>query len=231
MRKRIVLYTFLALAVAATLAWVKCIQTEPYSYNQGLYDKISGVTVKVYSCAEGARRLSQGTGVIVKRYGPVYEVLTARHLEDPETKRYEIRHPLLERPVYAGVIATNPRYDLMLLCFLSFTDLPVAPIAEYEPPVSTKTHLYGFGAKGGMMFTTGNISSKGGSWKFPYWAWVTTSQGWFGDSGGGVFNDDCELLGICSRMPYDRGHIIAWQIGFVALPHIRSFLGEAGALK
>ncbi len=204
----------------------------------GLYERISGVTVKVLVLIEweGAIISKHGTGVIIGRRGDVYAVITNNHVVEsssicssPQKVRYNIEHPDAGN-IQAGILLQDENRDLACLTFECSRSLPVVEFVANEPPLLSDVYHYGYGGLWykGAFATKGVFSSKSRVWTALPRAWTVTCNVWYGCSGGGVFTSGGRLMGVISVIDIERQVCLPWLVGVVPYGELQTFMGETG---
>ncbi|MBW4624966.1 MAG: tetratricopeptide repeat protein [Brasilonema octagenarum HA4186-MV1] len=163
------------------------------------------VTVQIQS-----QKPKYGSGVIIKREGNTYTVLTAAHVVDTANK-YEIVTSDGQR--YSLNYSTKkqlPGVDLAVVQFTSSRNYTVAKmgnsdtstegttayVAGYpEPTLAINQSIY--------TFTTGDITANAAKALDDGYALVYSNDTKYGMSGGAVMNDKGELVGIHGRTDLD----------------------------
>ena len=150
---------------------------------------------------------SPGSGVIVKRSGNTYTVLTAGHvvasknkaeIVTPDGKRYQLNY---------STVKPLPGVDLATFQFTSSNNYPVAKIGNSDQsPEGTITYVAGFPkAKASSIsssiynFTDGKITANASKPLKDGYALVYSNITLPGMSGGPVFNEKGELIGVHGR--------------------------------
>jgi S1-C subfamily serine protease len=161
--------------------------------------------------------LDTGTGIcaatIVKTDTAVSYFLTAYHcVEDTDNLRIILNNRSRYR---VRVVRKHETYDLALLINSELIPelLTPAKISKKIPAVGDTIYMIGSG--GGIE----NILSKGifslrrdvGTFAMP-WMNVLDITGYFGNSGGGVFNEDLELIGVLSMLITNTGWMMSIDI-------------------
>ena len=149
------------------------------------------ITVRVMLGDKG-----RGSGVLIRKDGRVYTVLTNAHVVTP-TKPYGIRTP--DGNLFPAEIVKVPQhgYDMAILQFTADADYDVAALASSPRMVSQPVFAAGFSSHArGLVFTRGRLSM------FPSQALQDGYQiGYTNDvargmSGGPMLNGDGQLIGI-----------------------------------
>ncbi len=156
------------------------------------------ITVQIY------KKSGPGSGVILKKDGNTYTVLTARHVIETEAK-YEIVTPDAQRyPLNYSTVKKFPDVDLAIVQFTSTQSYAVAKIGNSdEATEGTAVYVAGFPqttaaiSNSSYSFLTGQISSNAP--QRDGYALVYTNNTLPGMSGGPVLNDKGELVGIHGR--------------------------------
>ena len=192
-------YTFPAVLIGVSIALV---QTQvAFALSSGQVAKISKqITVLIDISAPGS-------GVIVKRSGNTYTVLTAAHvvtsknkaeIVTPDGKRYQLNY---------STVKPLPGVDLATFQFTSSNNYPVAKIGNSDQsPEGTITYVAGFPkAKASSIsssiynFTDGKITANASKPLKDGYALVYSNITLPGMSGGPVFNEKGELIGVHGR--------------------------------
>ena len=192
-------YTFPAVLIGVSIALV---QTQvAFALSSGQVAKIAKqITVLIDSSAPGS-------GVIVKRSGNTYTVLTAAHvvtsknkaeIVTPDGKRYQLNY---------STVKPLPGVDLATFQFTSSNNYPVAKIGNSDQsPEGTITYVAGFPkAKASSIsssiyiFTDGKITANASRPLKDGYALLYSNLTLPGMSGGPVFNEKGELIGVHGR--------------------------------
>ncbi|MBO1051298.1 MAG: serine protease [Dolichospermum sp. DET73] len=189
-------YTFPAVLIGVSIALV---QTQvAFALSSGQVAKIAKqITVLIDSSAPGS-------GVIVKRSGNTYTVLTAAHvvtsknkaeIVTPDGKRYQLNY---------STVKPLPGVDLATFQFTSSNNYPVAKIGNSDQSSEgTIAYVAGFPkAKAASIsssiynFTDGKITANASRPLKDGYALVYSNITLPGMSGGPVFNEQGELIGV-----------------------------------
>ncbi|QSV68462.1 MAG: serine protease [Aphanizomenon flos-aquae DEX188] len=161
-----------------------------------------------------------GSGVIVKRSGNTYTVLTASHvvasknkaeIVTPDGKRYQLNY---------STVKTLPGVDLATFQFTSSSNYPVAKIGNSDQsPEGTIAYVAGFPkAKASSIsssiynFTDGKITANASRPLKDGYALVYSNITLPGMSGGPVFNEQGELIGVHGKGDVSEAEIATSKI-------------------
>ncbi|QLE59374.1 tetratricopeptide repeat protein [Nostoc sp. TCL26-01] len=145
-----------------------------------------------------------GTGVIIKKEGDIYTVLTAAHVVATQAK-YELVTPDGQRyPLNYSTVKKLPDVDLAVVQFTSSQNYPVAKIGNSdESPEGTTAYVAGFPKTGFFNtvynFVPGQITANASKPQRDGYALAYNNLTLPGMSGGPVLNDKGELIGIHGR--------------------------------
>jgi tetratricopeptide (TPR) repeat protein len=189
-------YTFPAALIGVSIALVQ--PQVAFALSSGEVAKMAKqITVLIDS-------KSPGSGVIVKRSGNTYTVLTAAHvvtsknkaeIVTPDGKRYQLNY---------STVKPLPGVDLATFQFTSSNNYPVAKIGDSDQsPEGTIAYVAGFPkAKAASIsssiynFTDGKITANASRPLKDGYALVYSNITLPGMSGGPVFNEQGELIGV-----------------------------------
>ncbi|WP_341531444.1 tetratricopeptide repeat-containing serine protease family protein (plasmid) [Nostoc sp. UHCC 0302] len=147
-----------------------------------------------------------GTGVIIKREGNNYTILTAKHVVEAQAK-YEIVTPDGARySLNYSTVKKLPQVDLAVVQFASNQNYPVAKIGNSDSSTEgTTAYVAGFPQISAAIsssiynFTNGQITANASKPLRDGYALVYSNDTLAGMSGGPVLNDQGELIGIHGR--------------------------------
>jgi tetratricopeptide (TPR) repeat protein len=147
-----------------------------------------------------------GSGVIIKREGQTYTVLTAQHvLDSPNNFRVMVADEK-QYPVVQGSIQKFPGVDLALIQFTSTESYSVAKMGDSgKSPLGTASFVAGFPAttevrsEPSFYFTSGEIAANANRPLKDGYAIAYSNPTLPGMSGGPVLNEQGELIGIHGR--------------------------------
>ena len=205
-------YTFPAVLIGVSIALV---QTQvAFALSSGQVAKIAKqITVLIDSSAPGS-------GVIVKRSGNTYTVLTAAHvvtsknkaeIVTPDGKRYQLNY---------STVKPLPGVDLATFQFTSSNNYPVAKIGNSDQSSEgTIAYVAGFPkAKAASIsssiynFTDGKITANASRPLKDGYALVYSNITLPGMSGGPVFNEQGELIGVHGKGDVSEAEIATSKI-------------------
>jgi hypothetical protein len=144
-----------------------------------------------------------GSGVVIRQDGPTYTVLTARHVVDIQGS-FEVVTPTGKQyPVAAQSIRKLPGLDLALLQFTSSEKYNVASIGNSNTlQEGLPVYVTGFPGRGSTIsaltynFTEGQLTARASNPQEGGYALVYTNKTLPGMSGGPVFDQEAQLVGI-----------------------------------
>ncbi|MBW4617915.1 MAG: DUF2808 domain-containing protein [Cyanosarcina radialis HA8281-LM2] len=148
----------------------------------------------------------RGSGVIIKRQGNTYYVLTAKHVVPTASDRYAIVTPDGDRhPLNYTTARLLPGVDLAVVEFNSNRQYSVAQLGNAETATEgTTVYVAGF-PKGSYQFSSGSISSlRSPSEAIDGYAIGYVNNTAAGMSGGPVLDDRGRLIGIHGRANGDE---------------------------
>ena len=139
--------------------------------------------VRVIGKAGGTEH--HGTGVVISEN----RVVTAFHVVEGSTSFFAVSGDKRIEFLLGPVDATH---DVCILVAKQKLDLPVVKVADNYPDENTKVEVCGFGGMGSLRHFSAELRLFSGN-KLGIDAYVIS-----GDSGGPVFNDEKELIGVVS---------------------------------
>jgi tetratricopeptide (TPR) repeat protein len=149
---------------------------------------------------------SSGSGVIIKREGQTYTVLTAQHVLQSSTDFTVMTPDDKKHPMIQGSIQTFPNVDLALIRFTSANVYSVAKIGDSaQSPSGTGSFVAGFPgttevrSEPSFYFTSGEIAANANKPLKDGYAIAYNNPTLPGMSGGPVLNEKAELIGIHGR--------------------------------
>jgi tetratricopeptide (TPR) repeat protein len=205
-------YTFPAVLIGVSIALVQ--MQVAFALSSGQVAKIAKqITVLIDSSAPGS-------GVIVKRSGNTYTVLTAAHvvtsknkaeIVTPDGKRYQLNY---------STVKPLPGVDLATFQFTSSNNYPVAKIGNSDQSSEgTIAYVAGFPkAKAASIsssiynFTDGKITANASRPLKDGYALVYSNITLPGMSGGPVFNEQGELIGVHGKGDVSEAEIATSKI-------------------
>jgi tetratricopeptide (TPR) repeat protein len=147
-----------------------------------------------------------GSGVIIKRDGQTYTVLTARHVVEATTNFRVMTVGEKQYPVQQGSIQKLPGVDLALIQFTSSESYSVAKMGDSsKSPLGTASFVGGFPgttqvrSQPSFYFTSGAIAANANKPLADGYAIAYSNPTLPGMSGGPVLNEQGELIGIHGR--------------------------------
>ncbi len=177
----------------------------------------SSLIPRTASAAKGSAEISQavkgvtvliqgpdtGSGVVIRQEGPTYTVLTARHVID-SPGNYSIVTPSGKNyTVESQSIRKLPGLDLAMLKFKASEPQSVASIGDSNTlQEGVPVYVTGFPGRGSTInelaynFTEGQLTARSTKAQPDGYALVYTNKTLPGMSGGPVFNQDAQLIGI-----------------------------------
>lgn len=149
---------------------------------------------------------SSGSGVIIKREGQTYTVLTAHHVVQASTDFTVMTPDDKKHPMTQGSIQIFPGIDLALIKFTSADSYSVAKMGDStQSPSGTGSFVAGFPgttevrSEPEYYFTSGEIAANGNKPRKDGYTLAYNNQTLPGMSGGPVLNEKGELIGIHGR--------------------------------
>lgn len=146
-----------------------------------------------------------GSGVVVQhKKGKRILVLTAKHVADAVSDKMYVTHCTgkCDKDAAAHTIRREEKYDLALIATdqVAATDGPEVTLATTEPSVGDE--LYIVGSPNGHHFNVsrGILSSVYVTEETERKYYRTDAAVYFGNSGGGAFNEDGELVAIVVQL-------------------------------
>jgi tetratricopeptide (TPR) repeat protein len=147
-----------------------------------------------------------GSGVVIKRDGQTYTVLTARHVVEATTNFRVMTVDEKQYPVQQGSIQKFPGVDLALIQFTSSESYSVAKMGDSsKSPLGTASFVGGFPgttqvrSQPSFYFTSGAIAANANKPLLDGYAIAYSNPTLEGMSGGPVLNEQGELIGIHGR--------------------------------
>jgi tetratricopeptide (TPR) repeat protein len=149
---------------------------------------------------------SSGSGVIIKREGQIYTVLTAHHVVQASTDFTVMTPDDKQHPMNQGSIQIFPGVDLALIRFTSAESYSVAKMGDSaQSPSGTGSFVAGFPgttavrSEPSFYFTSGEIAANANKPLTDGYAIAYNNPTLPGMSGGPVLNEKAELIGIHGR--------------------------------
>jgi S1-C subfamily serine protease len=147
-----------------------------------------------------------GSGIIIKREGETYTVLTAHHVVE-NSPNYKVMTPDKKmNPIVPGSIQPLPGVDLALVQFKSAGSYGVAKMGDSnQSPSGSASFVAGFPgttevrSEPEYYFTSGEIAANGSRRNKDGYALAYSNPTLPGMSGGPVLNEQGELIGIHGR--------------------------------
>jgi tetratricopeptide (TPR) repeat protein len=147
-----------------------------------------------------------GSGIIIKREGETYTVLTAHHVVE-NSPNYKVMTPDKKmNPIVPGSIQPLPGVDLALVQFKSAGSYGVAKMGDStQSPSGSTSFVAGFPGTNEVRnepeyyFTSGEIAANGSRPNKDGYALAYSNPTLPGMSGGPVLNEQGELIGIHGR--------------------------------
>jgi serine protease Do len=147
-----------------------------------------------------------GSGVLIKREGKTYTLLTAAHVVATADNYKIVTQEGQRYPAIAGQIKKLPGVDLAILQFVSDHNYPVAELGNSQQiPEGSTSYVAGFPAQTQAItetiynFTAGKITANASRALADGYALVYSNNTLPGMSGGPVLDADGNLLGIHGR--------------------------------
>jgi S1-C subfamily serine protease len=162
---------------------------------------------EVNQVAKGVTVLIQGpdtgSGVMIQQDGSTYTVLTARHVVDMPGDFEVVTTTGKQYPVNARSIRKLPDLDLALIQFSSTEQYPIASIGDSNTlQEGLPVYVTGFPGRGSTIsaltynFTEGQLTARASKPQQGGYALVYTNKTLPGMSGGPVFDQEAQLVGI-----------------------------------
>lgn len=162
-----------------------------------------GITVMIQ---DDQNPRSPGSGVIIKREGQTYTVLTAQHVVKSPSNFKVMTVDDKKHPMIQGSIQKFPNVDLALIQFTSAEIYSVAKIGDSAQSLSgTASFVAGFPettevrSEPSYYFTSGEIAANANKPLKDGYAIAYSNPTLIGMSGGPVLNEKAELIGIHGR--------------------------------
>jgi serine protease Do len=144
-----------------------------------------------------------GSGVVIRQEGPVYTVLTARHVIDTPGNYAIVTTSGKNYTVESQSIRKLPGLDLAMLKFKASEPQGVASLGDSNTlQEGVPVYVTGFPGRGSTInelaynFTEGQLTARSNKAQPDGYALVYTNKTLPGMSGGPVFNQDAQLVGI-----------------------------------
>ena len=204
--------SFLTESITLYAGWSVDVESVVNSVSQELMSANLKVKSKFYNTSGYGNVLdssSQGSGVIIKKMGNLYYLLTNCHVTAPPkgiALTYYFVYDMLGNEYKAELVYTDPSYDLSLMCFQGKSDTKLA-VAKLGSGIPTENELVvALGQPEGQIntLTVGHVidyetvevdaGEDESRVTFPVlWSTAPTKNG---SSGGGLFNSKLELVGV-----------------------------------
>jgi tetratricopeptide (TPR) repeat protein len=162
-----------------------------------------GVTVLIQ---DAQNPKSSGSGVIIKREGQTYTVLTAQHVVQSSSTLKVMTSDEKQHSVIQGSIQKFPDVDLALIQFTSTGAYSIAKMGDSDKsPLGTASFVAGFPGTTAVRseptfyFTSGEIAANANRPLKDGYAIAYNNPTLPGMSGGPVLNENGELIGIHGR--------------------------------
>jgi S1-C subfamily serine protease len=147
-----------------------------------------------------------GSGIIIKRDGETYTVLTAKHVVQ-QSPAYKVMTPDKKLyPMVEGLVQPLPGVDLALVQFKSIGSYGIAKMGDSaQSPSGSASFVAGFPGTTAVRsepeyyFTSGEIAANGSRPNKDGYALAYSNPTLPGMSGGPVLNEQGELIGIHGR--------------------------------
>jgi len=174
-----------------------------------------------------------GSGTVIKKDDKIF-VITAAHVIEGFKKRKIAPHIITRyftKPIKAKIVKMNSARDLALLK-MSIRDSKIkwfAKISTSHPRIGDHVWLIGSPHDQPNTVTDGVVSRRMIFARKGYKERITimgsTAHGFFGSSGGGVFNDKGELIGVFNVIAhiFGYGHLPGGNY-FIPLQYLQDFL-------
>ncbi|MBK1988765.1 GUN4 domain-containing protein [Sphaerospermopsis aphanizomenoides BCCUSP55] len=197
-------YTFLTIVIGILITFLQPQIALAICSNKQVDEIAEKITVLIDSKASGS-------GVIIKREGNTYTVLTAYHVVKNSQLKYEIVTPDNQRyPLYQTVKLLDKNIDLAVLQFNSSRNYQVAQFGNSQKlQRRTKVYVAGFPVKTGSVNVSvydcrdgkliDNITNINTSLNNNGYNLIYDNPTLSGMSGGPVLNDNSQVIGIHGR--------------------------------
>lgn len=146
-----------------------------------------------------ASSFSIGSGVVIKRRGDTYTVLTATHTIDPKQDYSVIPTDGTPVKVSANTIKNLPNLDLTLLAFTSSKSYPTAVLGDSsQVRKGQPCYISGFPTEN-IHVTQGVVTTNLRQTLYDGYTMACSNRALPGMSGGPIFNQEGQLIGIAGK--------------------------------
>jgi len=154
----------------------------------------STIVIAATSLTSPSSSFPIGSGVVYKRDGSNYLVVTANHVVSNRNSERYLVQTRSRTSLAARVIRRSSRLDIAILQFTSYTNIPVIQIGRSSNlNLFDNTYLLGWRIRGEHAeweITEGGFNRRTDS-LFDY-----SNASYYGMSGGAILDDECKLVGI-----------------------------------